>query len=274
MPSAGVEVERYTRCVGTPWAWSTTGPPRKLLVIDGRLDFAGGVGIAPEWTGRTQDPEHWRDTHFEIEGPVVGQMQSIFLDNWIKVSGKVPHGEAYFPPLPAVGRGRAQMFSAHRWQREHGVDVPAGDHRSQPLDRSVWSLLRARCADHESAGCCDWARREGAHHRAGRAHRLGHIALRLARTLGASVAGRCAHRRVQAHDVPLQGVDRKHAAGVGGSTNFGNRLFHLNDEATLNILDPPFAAEQTRVFEDDLQLSRPVTLQQWTERPWRGKAAD
>jgi cardiolipin synthase len=59
-----------------------------------------------------------------------------------------------------------------------------------------------------------------------------------------------------------------------GPTNFGNRLFHLNDEATLNILDPAFAAEQTRVFEDDLQLSRPVTRQQWTERPWRGKAAD
>ncbi|MEO8081057.1 MAG: phospholipase D-like domain-containing protein, partial [Caldimonas sp.] len=112
MTSAGVQVQRYH-----PPHWSHLGKlnnrtHRKLLVVDGRIGFTGGVGIAPEWTGHAQDPDHWRDTHFEVEGPVVAQMQSVFLDNWIKTSGEVLHGPAYFPlPVPA-GSGRAQMFSS------------------------------------------------------------------------------------------------------------------------------------------------------------------
>ena len=49
--------------------------------MDGRVGFTGGVGVAPQWTGRAQDPAHWRDTHFEVEGPVVAQMQSAFIDS-------------------------------------------------------------------------------------------------------------------------------------------------------------------------------------------------
>jgi cardiolipin synthase len=59
-----------------------------------------------------------------------------------------------------------------------------------------------------------------------------------------------------------------------GSTNFDNRSFHLNDEATLNIIDQAFAAEQTRIFEQDLALARPISLQAWRERPWRERLAD
>ncbi len=70
---------------------------RKLLVVDGRIGFTGGVGIAPQWTGNAQDPEHWRDTHYRVEGPVVAQMQAVFLDNWIKVSGDVLHGAGLLP---------------------------------------------------------------------------------------------------------------------------------------------------------------------------------
>jgi cardiolipin synthase len=59
-----------------------------------------------------------------------------------------------------------------------------------------------------------------------------------------------------------------------GSTNFDNRSFHLNDEATLNILDADFAAEQTRTFEEDLAVSKPVSLADWNNRPWREKLSD
>jgi len=59
-----------------------------------------------------------------------------------------------------------------------------------------------------------------------------------------------------------------------GSTNFDNRSFQLNDEATLNILDAEFAAQQTRIFEDDLRLSRTVSLAQWRARPWQERLAE
>lgn len=55
---------------------------RKLLVIDGRVGFLGGVGIADEWTGNAEDPEHWRDNHYRITGPVVADMQRLFFKHW------------------------------------------------------------------------------------------------------------------------------------------------------------------------------------------------
>ena len=76
---------------------------RKLLVVDGRVGFTGGVGIADKWCGNAQDPDHWRDIHYRVEGPVVAQLQAVFLDNWMKVRGEVLHGDAYFPALEAAG---------------------------------------------------------------------------------------------------------------------------------------------------------------------------
>ena len=104
MKKAGVEVEKYH-----PLRWYNLGrmnnrTHRKLLVVDGAVGFTGGVGIAPAWTGHAQDPDHWRDSHFRVEGPVVAQMQSVMLDNWAKTTGRVLHGVGYFPPLQPVGR--------------------------------------------------------------------------------------------------------------------------------------------------------------------------
>ncbi len=59
-----------------------------------------------------------------------------------------------------------------------------------------------------------------------------------------------------------------------GSTNLDNRSFRLNDEATLNIVDPEFAAQHTRIFNDDLRKSRPVSLAEWVARPWRERIAE
>src|SRR4029078_9190363 len=85
---------------------------RKILVVDGRIAYTGGVGIAPEWTGQTRDHAHCIDTHFEVEGPVVAQMQAVFLDNWTKVTGTVLHGPDYFPEPAPAGGARAHMLSS------------------------------------------------------------------------------------------------------------------------------------------------------------------
>jgi cardiolipin synthase len=112
MTRAGVEVYRFH-----PPTWYDLGrlnnrTHRKLLIVDGVVGFTGGVGIAPTWTGHSQDPDHWRDSHFQVLGPVVGQMQAVFLDNWLKVSGEVLHGTPYFPLIAPAGGMRAQMFSS------------------------------------------------------------------------------------------------------------------------------------------------------------------
>jgi cardiolipin synthase A/B len=65
---------------------------RRILIVDGALAFAGGVGIADVWTGDAQDPEHWRKTHLCIEGPAVIDLFGAFLENWIEATGELLAG--------------------------------------------------------------------------------------------------------------------------------------------------------------------------------------
>jgi cardiolipin synthase len=95
MRQAGVHIERYHKPHWSHLARLNNRTHRKLLVVDGILGFTGGVGIADQWRGQAQDADHWRDTHFRVEGPVVAQMQSVFMDNWIKATGQVLHGPGY-----------------------------------------------------------------------------------------------------------------------------------------------------------------------------------
>ncbi|HEV7913396.1 MAG TPA: phospholipase D-like domain-containing protein, partial [Albitalea sp.] len=112
MRGAGVEVERFHEPRLTQMSRMNNRTHRKLLIIDGTVGFTGGVGIADKWRGNAQDPQHWRDTHFRVQGPVVAQMQAVFMDNWIKATGRVLDGEPYFPQLQPRGNQTAQMFSS------------------------------------------------------------------------------------------------------------------------------------------------------------------
>jgi cardiolipin synthase A/B len=85
---------------------------RKLLIVDGQVGFTGGVGIADEWLGNVDSPEHWRDSHFQLEGPAVAQMQAAFMDNWIKTKSTVHHDANYFPPLKPIGKALGQVFKS------------------------------------------------------------------------------------------------------------------------------------------------------------------
>jgi cardiolipin synthase len=85
---------------------------RKLLIVDGAVGFTGGVGIADEWSGDADSPQHWRDTHYMLKGPAVAQLQAAFVDNWMESTGQVLHGEDYFPQLNPAGSQVAQVFKS------------------------------------------------------------------------------------------------------------------------------------------------------------------
>ena len=78
---------------------------RKLLIVDGTTGFTGGVGIAEEWTGNAQDPDHWRDTHVRVTGPVVRGLQGAFAENWLECTGDVLAGDRYLPNIEAIEDG-------------------------------------------------------------------------------------------------------------------------------------------------------------------------
>ena len=93
---------------------------RKLLVVDGQIGFTAGVGIADHWSGAARHSGERHDTHFRVAGPVVGwwgggvvaQFQSVFMDNWLRATGRVLHGATYFPAIKPAGPCAAQMFSS------------------------------------------------------------------------------------------------------------------------------------------------------------------
>ena len=112
MLQAGVEIQRYHKPHWSHLPRLNNRTHRKLLIIDGQLGFTGGVGIADQWRGDARNPDEWRDSHYQISGPVVGQMQAVFMDNWIKAQGKVLHDQKYFPEIKKSGSMLAQMFVA------------------------------------------------------------------------------------------------------------------------------------------------------------------
>ena len=130
LKAAGAKVERYHPLEWYHLARMNNRTHRKLLVVDGQVGFTGGVGIADNWGGNADSPDHWRDSHYRIEGPAVAQMQAAFLDNWIKTTGAVLQGEGYFPAL--AKRGRCRFAGLHRVaerrRRQHAAHVPARHH--------------------------------------------------------------------------------------------------------------------------------------------------
>ena len=95
--SAGVDVVKFHTLFWWDIRRFNNRTHRKLLIVDGKTAFIGGVGIAHEWTGHAESPEHWRDNHYQVTGPVVAQLQGLFMDNWLKTRGVVLHGADYFP---------------------------------------------------------------------------------------------------------------------------------------------------------------------------------
>jgi cardiolipin synthase len=276
MEQAGVEIVKYH-----PLRWYNLGrlnnrTHRKLLVVDGTVGFTGGVGIADNWLGNAQDPEHWRDSHFKVEGPAVAQIQAAFMDNWIEATSGVLHGDAYFPALRDAGPQWAQMFKSSTNEAGESVRLMYLISIASAV-RSVQIANAYFVPDKLAVATMVAARRRGVQVEVILPGR--HIDARVVRRASRSLweplleAGVAIyeyqptmyHTKVMVVDEMLTSV---------GSTNFDNRSFRLNDEANLNILDAEFAAGQARQFEEDKKRSTQLTLEWWRNRPWHQRTLE
>ncbi|SEL57260.1 cardiolipin synthase [Pseudoxanthomonas sp. GM95] len=273
MEAAGVRIQRYR-----PLRWydlhrMNNRTHRKLLVVDGRIGFTGGVGIADQWMGHAQDPDHWRDTHFKVEGPVVAQLQAAFNDNWIKSTGRVLNGPDYYPRLDQAGHSDAQLFLASPSggsESMHLMYLLAIAAANKQIDLAAAyfvpdALITQALLDASKRGIRIRILVPGPH--------IDSDAVRLASKasweplLKAGVEfseyqPTMLHTKLLIVDGLLVSV---------GSTNFDIRSFRLNDEASLNVYDPAFAAVMTQVFERDLRKATPYTLEDWRSRPVKEK---
>lgn len=273
MEAAGVKIQHYHPLRWYNLSRMNNRTHRKLLVIDGKIGFTGGVGIAEQWTGNAQDSDHWRDMHYRVEGPVVAQMQAAFMDNWMKTSGMVLHGIDFFPALTPAGAHAAQMFKSSPGEGSESMrlmyllSINAAQHSIRianayfvPDDLTVKTLADARKRGVEVQILVPGTTidtelvRKASRARWGKLLAAGVQIFEYQPTM--------LHNKVMVVDDLWVSV---------GSTNFDNRSFRLNDEANLNVYDQEFALEQSAIFARDIKNARPINYKDWEQRPWTEK---
>jgi len=268
MTAAGVEIVRYHPLRWYNWSRINNRTHRKLLVVDGMIGFTGGVGIADAWEGDGSPKDHWRDSHYKIEGPAVAQMQAAFCDNWIKTKAKVLFGSAYYPELAQIGSSRAQIFKSSPDEGSESVRL-----MYLLSIASATKCIRLQAAyfvpDDLAIDTLVTARKRGVKIE---------IIVPGPQTDSEIVQGASRSRWSELLDAGVLIYEYQpslyHCKVLivddvwvsVGSTNFDNRSFRLNDEVNLNIYDAVFAAEQATIFEVDKNFSRLMTQADFKNR--------
>jgi cardiolipin synthase len=276
MREAGVEIEKYR-----PLRWYNLDrinnrTHRKLLIVDGRIGFTGGVGIADKWDGDADGPEHWRDTHFRVVGPVVAQMQATFVDHWLATKGVLLQGDGYFPKLARAGEMPAQMVSSADDDGTQSIrlmyllSIAAARHSLLlansyfvPDDLSVHTLVEASRRGVDIQIIVPGPDIDSEVTRA--ASRRRWMPLLEAGIAIYEFQPTMFHCKVMVVDDRWVSV---------GSTNFDSRSFRLNAEANLNVMDRGLALQERRAFENDRSRSRRITLDAWHHRPVLDRIGD
>ena len=241
---------------------------RELLIIDGRIAFTGGAGVADWWMKPTGRSPAWRDTMARIEGPIVAALQGVFTENWLEGCGEILTGPRYWPDLPKAGTTEAILV------------------KSSPSDRATVSRIVFQMLIEGAVSSIDIStpyflpdralRRalvKAAHrgvavrvivpgrHSDQRLVRL--ASRRLYREMLAGGVRIYEYRPSMTHVKALMVDD---CWGVIGTTNVDNRSFEHNDEVNVAFREAKVTTRLRADFESDLAASDEVTLEIWRTR--------
>jgi cardiolipin synthase len=268
MRTAGVEVLKYNPLVPYNLLRLNHRDHRKLLIVDGQTGFTGGAGIADIWLGNADSPQRWRDAMFRLEGPAVGQMQAAFMDNWIKTSARVLHGEAYFPELRPAGDQKVQVFTssprngAENVRLMYLLSIAAARKNIRlavpyfvPSDLTLDSLVRARRRGVEIEIIVPGARTDAPPVRHASRAKWGKL-------LRAGV--RIYEYQPTMYHCKFMVVDDLWV--TVGSANYDNRSFRLNDECNMNVYSARFARELVAMFDADKKKAHQASYEEWRTR--------
>jgi cardiolipin synthase len=269
MVEAGVRFVRFRPPKPYAARRVTNRTHRKLLIADGSVGLTGGVGIAEEWTGDAEDPDHWRDTHVRVRGPVVRGLFGAFAENWLEATGEVLVGDGYLPELRQSEGGGPMMVV----RSSAGV----GDTNAEALyylairaARETLDLTAAYFVPRPAftEALCEAAQRDV------RVRVLvpgPHIDKGPVRVAGRASYDDLVACGVEVHEYQPTMLHAKTMVVDGawssvGSVNFDNRSFQLHDEATLCVLSEAFAGRLTEQFERDLECSERIAPDRWAQR--------
>lgn len=234
---------------------------RKLMIVDGKIGFTGGCGIADAWSGDAQTPMNWRENQYQVTGPVVAQMQRDFIDNWVYTGGQPLTGADYFPHLGKTGHHRAQNFISSPKDKSYTVphlyrQVIASARKSIVIQNSYYlpdrAITRELIAARKRGVHVElilpgkyidaWLIRYFSRHRY---HELLKAGVHIYEYQKAMM-----HCKVMVVDGAFTSV---------GSANFDARSLYINDESNLNVINTDFAQGQLKIIEFDKKHSIRVT---------------
>lgn len=270
MQRNGISVEWYH-----PIRWYTLSrvnhrTHRKLLIIDGEVGFAGGVGIADTWLGDADAEDHWRETVVRVEGPVVTQMQFAFMDNWVKSRGELLTGLDYFPKLAPRGTCLTQVLKSSPSEGSSAVKLMFIV-SIVSAQKSIYINSAYFVPDADTIRALEGAVRRGVDVRVIVPGEF--MDVPIVRQAGRLFYAQLLRRGIRIFEYQPTMMHAKTMVVDGiwtsvGSSNFDDRSFRLNDEVNVNVYDESIAVQMEQMFFEDLARSEEITRGRWLKRPW------
>ena len=277
MKKAGARVEFFHSKM--PWElWVLNHRNhRRVLVVDGRVGFTGGVGFADEWAGNADSPEHWRDTQVRVEGPAVRGLQRAFQENWSETTGEALVGDEFFPELPPAGSLSAAVVPSSPLAamsgagRVYAISLAAAA-------KEVWIANSYFVPDEEATKLLVAAVKRGVDVRL-IVPSDQHNDVPATKAAGRAGYGPLLEGGVKIFEYEPTMFHPKTMVVDGifstvGSANFDERSFHLNEEVNLFVYDQGFAAEMRERYERDLEVCKPYTLEMFKARPLKKRFSE
>ena len=270
---AGCRVQSYQRLRWYSLARLNNRTHRELLVVDGRVAFIGGAGIADWWVypsfKRMRWRKPWRDSMARIEGPLVAALQGVAAENWLECCGEILTGPDYFPSLQRAGETTAFVVKSSPSDRATASRVTfqmlmeAADHSlhiSTPYflpDRALRrALVQAARRGVEISVIVPGRKTDQRWVRLASRRMWGQL-------LEAGV--RIFEYRDTMTHMKLLVVDELWS--VLGTTNIDNRSFEHNDEVNVAMCDRALAARLLEDYRRDIADSREMSFERWRRRP-------
>ena len=228
---------------------------RRVLVVDGRIGFTGGVGFSDEWDGDADAPEHWRDVHARLEGPIVGKLQAAFQEHWFKEVGETLSGKGQFPELGPAGNLKAQVIASHSFSAAPLSLVQAVSFSA--AQKSIY-ITNAYCApsSNQTRSLVAAVKRgvDVRHLLPGK-----HNDQPATKAAGRTAYGELLKGGVKIYEFQPTMIHSKTMVvdgifSVFGSSNFDARSAQINEELDISVYDEAFGREMQAVFERDRRL--------------------
>ncbi len=242
----------------------------RVVVVDGRVGFTGGFGIADKWLGNGHTKDQWRDTDVRFTGPAVSALQATFADGWVEATGNLLTGEKYFPkePVkeepaemaglldaqPTIGSTPAERFLAlsiagarHRLFITNSYFVPNHDFKQLLIEASKRGVdVRILTVGAETD-------------------------VKITRYAGRKQYDDLLKGGVRIFEFAPTMMHAKTLVADGmwasvGTMNFDNRSMVFNNECNLNVLDATTGAMLDSVFLNDLAYSKEITRAEFEKR--------